>query len=96
MGHRCRGGFPDDGLTAAFSPRAAQPPLDLGRIAAASRGEPDRLQCSWRTIVCTPKDAFRCFMGTEIEVVAAGSWFLVKEVQDLRLRLDYKNSFSPD
>jgi carbamoyltransferase len=51
------------------------------------RGEP---------IVCTPEDAFRCFMGTEIEVLAAGNCFLVKEAQDLRLRLDYKNSFSLD
>ena len=34
------------------------------------RGEP---------IVCTPEDAFRCFMGTEIEVLAVGNCFLRKE-----------------
>jgi carbamoyltransferase len=51
------------------------------------RGEP---------IVATPEDAFRCFMGTEIEVLAAGNCFLKKEQQDPALRLDYKTSFSPD
>ena len=51
------------------------------------RGEP---------IVATPEDAFRCFMGTEIEVLMAGNCFLRKEEQDPSLRLDYKNSFSPD
>jgi carbamoyltransferase len=51
------------------------------------RGEP---------IVCTPEDAFRCFMGTGIEVLAAGNCFLVKEAQNSRLKLDYKNSFSAD
>jgi len=51
------------------------------------RGEP---------IVCTPEDAFRCFMGTEIEVLAAGNCYLMKGAQDRRLKLDYRNSFSPD
>ena len=51
------------------------------------RGEP---------IVCTPEDAFRCFMGTEIEVLAAENCLLLKEDQDPRLRQDYKNAFSPD
>ena len=51
------------------------------------RGEP---------IVATPEDAFRCFMGTEIEVLAAGNCFLRKEQQDPALKLDYKTSFSPD
>ena len=51
------------------------------------RGEP---------IVCTPEDAFRCFMGTEIEVLVVENCFLVKEAQDSRLGLDYKNSFSLD
>src|SRR5262249_19231413 len=36
------------------------------------RGEP---------IVATPEDAFRCFMGTEIEVLMAGNCFLRKEQQ---------------
>src|SRR5256712_5134689 len=36
------------------------------------RGEP---------IVCTPEDAFRCFMGTELETLAMGNCFLVNERQ---------------
>ena len=35
--------------------------------------------------MCTPEDAFRCFMGTEIEVLAIGNCFLGKEEQDPRL-----------
>ncbi|MBV8419543.1 MAG: carbamoyltransferase, partial [Hyphomicrobiales bacterium] len=30
-------------------------------------------------IVCTPEDAFRCFMGSEIDVLAAGSCYLIKD-----------------
>jgi carbamoyltransferase len=51
------------------------------------RGEP---------IVGTPEDAFRCFMGTEIDVLAIGNCFLRSEDQDPRLRVDYKNRFTPD
>ena len=51
------------------------------------RGEP---------IVCTPEDAFRCFMGTEIEVLAVGNCFLRKEEQDADLRRDYKSKFELD
>jgi carbamoyltransferase len=51
------------------------------------RGEP---------IVCTPEDAFRCFMGTEIEVLVAGNCLLRKENQDPRLKRDYKEMFTPD
>jgi carbamoyltransferase len=51
------------------------------------RGEP---------IVCTPHDAFRCFMGTEIEVLAVGNCFLRKEDQDPKLKLDYKAAFELD
>jgi carbamoyltransferase len=51
------------------------------------RGEP---------IVCTPEDAFRCFMGSEIEVLVAGNCFLKKEEQDPALKLDYKNKFELD
>lgn len=40
------------------------------------RGEP---------IVCTPTDAFKCFMGTEIDVLAVGSYVLYKEQQDKML-----------
>jgi len=51
------------------------------------RGEP---------IVCTPEDAFRCFMGTEIEVLVAGNCYLRKEAQDPGLKRDYKGMFTPD
>ena len=51
------------------------------------RGEP---------IVCTPQDAFRCFMGSEIEVLAVGNCILRKEDQDPSLKLDYKNAFELD
>lgn len=51
------------------------------------RGEP---------IVCTPEDAFRCFMGSEIEVLAVGNCLLLKDQQDPRLKLDYKSAFELD
>ncbi len=51
------------------------------------RGEP---------IVNTPEDAFRCFMGSEIEYLAVGNCVLVKERQDPALKLDYKNAFELD
>jgi carbamoyltransferase len=51
------------------------------------RGEP---------IVCTPEDAFRCFMGSEIDVLVVGNCYLRKEEQDPALRLDYRDRFDPD
>ena len=51
------------------------------------RGEP---------IVCTPEDAYRCFMGSEIDVLSVGNCFLVKDDQDPALKLDYKNAFTLD
>jgi carbamoyltransferase len=51
------------------------------------RGEP---------IVCSPEDAFRCFMGTEMDVLAAGNCFLRKAEQDENLLLDYKSAFDAD
>jgi carbamoyltransferase len=51
------------------------------------RGEP---------IVCTPEDAFRCFMGTEIEVLVVGNCFLIKDDQDPALKTDYKDAFELD
>jgi carbamoyltransferase len=51
------------------------------------RGEP---------ICCTPEDAFRCFMGSEIDSLVAGNWFLRKEDQDPALHLDYRHRFDPD
>jgi len=51
------------------------------------RGEP---------IVCSPEDAFRCFMGSDIEVLVVGNVILRKEDQDPALRQDYKNAFELD
>ena len=51
------------------------------------RGEP---------IVCTPEDAFRCFMGTEIEALAVGNCFLRKEDQDPALKERYEGKFDLD
>ncbi|WP_417832856.1 carbamoyltransferase [Terasakiella sp.] len=51
------------------------------------RGEP---------IVCTPEDAFRCFMGTEMDVLVLGNCVLKKNEQNPRLALDYKNAFTLD
>ena len=51
------------------------------------RGEP---------IVCTPEDAFRCFMGTDIERLVVGNCVLSKEAQDMSLKRDYKDAFELD
>ncbi len=51
------------------------------------RGEP---------IVCTPEDAFRCFMGSEIDLLVVGNCLLRKGDQDPALRLDYRDRFDPD
>ena len=51
------------------------------------RGEP---------IVCTPEDAFRCLMGTEIEFLVVGNSIMRKEDQDPALKLDYKNAYELD
>jgi carbamoyltransferase len=51
------------------------------------RGEP---------IVCTPEDAFRCFMGTGIEILVVENCFLRKEDQDPTLKIDYKDEFELD
>jgi carbamoyltransferase len=51
------------------------------------RGEP---------IVGTPEDAFHCFLGTGIEVLAVGRCFLRKEEQNPALARSYHNAFAPD
>jgi carbamoyltransferase len=47
-------------------------------------------------IVCTPEDAFRCFMGTEIDLLVVGNCTLRKKDQDPALARDYKGEFEPD
>ena len=51
------------------------------------RGEP---------IVCTPEDAFKCFMGTEIEMLAIGNCVLRKDQQDSSLVDNYKGKYEQD
>jgi carbamoyltransferase len=51
------------------------------------RGEP---------IVCTPEDAFHCFMGTEMDFLAVENCFLAKDQQDPALKSDYKDQFELD
>ena len=47
-------------------------------------------------IVCTPEDAFRCFMGTEIDMLVVGNCVLRKEQQDPGLKINYEDTFEPD
>ena len=51
------------------------------------RGEP---------IVCTPEVAFKCFMGTELDVLVVGNCVLKKEQQDKTLVEDYKEKYELD
>ena len=72
-------------LLSAFKERTGCPVLV--NTSFNVRGEP---------IVCTPEDAFRCFMGTGIEVLVAENCLLRKEEQDPQRLLDHKAAFSPD
>ncbi|MDP3553236.1 carbamoyltransferase [Methylocystis sp.] len=51
------------------------------------RGEP---------IVCTPEDAFGCFMGTEMDTLVIGDCYLRKDDQNASLKHDYKEKFELD
>ena len=51
------------------------------------RGEP---------IICTPTDAFKCFMGTEMDVLAVGDYLLIKEEQDEALKENYEERYELD
>src|SRR5688572_23640433 len=51
------------------------------------RGEP---------IVCTPEDAFRCFMGTDLDVLAVGNCYLRKPEQNSALKQNYESAFELD
>jgi carbamoyltransferase len=51
------------------------------------RGEP---------IVCTPEDAFRCFMGNELDLLVVGNCVLDKAAQDPSLKQDYSSAFELD
>ena len=51
------------------------------------RGEP---------IVASPKDAFMCFMGTELDYLVIGNFILDKKLQNPNLKEDYKNKYELD
>ncbi len=51
------------------------------------RGEP---------IICTPTDAFKCFMGTEMDVLAVGNYVLYKKQQDEALKENYEKRYELD
>ena len=51
------------------------------------RGEP---------IVCTASDAFKCFMGTELDVLVIDNFILYKDEQDKSLTNDYKKNYELD
>ncbi len=51
------------------------------------RGEP---------IVNTPEDAFNCFMGTELDKLVIGNFYLDKKKQDQNLKKDYSKEFKLD
>jgi carbamoyltransferase len=51
------------------------------------RGEP---------IVCSPIDAFKCFMGTELDLLVVGNCILRKKYQNKELVEDYKGKYEND
>ena len=51
------------------------------------RGEP---------IVCTPSDAFRCFMGTELDFLSIGNFLLNKKDQNNLNQIKYENFYELD
>ena len=51
------------------------------------RGEP---------IVCSVEDAYKCFMGTDLDVLVCGDFILYKEKQNNKLSKNYQNNFSLD
>ena len=51
------------------------------------RGEP---------IVCSVEDAFRCFMGTNLDILVCENFVLFKEEQNKTLPQNFKNKFAKD
>mgnify|MGYP000879424413 CR=1 FL=1 len=51
------------------------------------RGEP---------IICSPTDAFKCFMGTDLDLLAVGNYLLLKKEQDESLKENYKKHYDLD
>ena len=51
------------------------------------RGEPN---------VCSPKDAFKCFMGTELDMIVVGNYLLKKKDQNKLLKKKYQKYYEMD
>ncbi len=51
------------------------------------RGEP---------IVCSIEDSFKCFMGTNLDILVCENYIMYKDKQNKKLLHDYKNKFNPD
>jgi carbamoyltransferase len=54
------------------------------------RGEP---------IVCTPEDAYRCFMATNIDCLVLENYIMMKDAQPIEVRRDaedYKSQYALD
>ncbi len=51
------------------------------------RGEP---------IICNPLDAFKCFMGTELDILVIENFILEKDKQNMSLKEDYKDQYTLD
>ena len=51
------------------------------------RGEP---------IVNTPKEAFNCFMGTDLDTLVVGNFYLEKKIQNSQFKINYKDNFELD
>ena len=51
------------------------------------RGEP---------IVCSPTDAFKCFMGTEMDALCIGNYLLIKDQQNEKLKENYEDRYELD
>ena len=51
------------------------------------RGEP---------IVCSPEDAFQCFMGTELDLLVIGNSLLYKNNQNPDLKISYQSKYELD
>ena len=73
------------GLLTAFKKETGYP--ILVNTSFNVRGEP---------IANTPEDAFRCLMGTEIDMLVIGNCVVDKQKQNPNLVLDYRNAFDPD
>ena len=48
------------------------------------RGEP---------IVCNIQDAYRCFMGTDLDILVCENFILYKEKQNTKFKQEYKKQF---